>query len=499
MDTFSFQNGPAAASSRRHILWLWFALALFLVQSLPYLSYRWVTDESWYAAPAYSLAQGHGLKDIAVGPNDLENHFDARPPGTAVVIAGFFKLFGPGQIAARAGSILAGMLIVVLVWRLTRDLLGWPGAAIATLVVATDNLIVLTSRSARPEALTVMAILLSLLAVKQYARGGLPGWAFLSGLLMALGTMFHITLLGYIVSLGLLVLFFDRENKRMPLRGFLAYGVGYLAGLIPFAAWILRTPLGREGFQQEYLARASHASLLGKFFKEGHRYSDLLGFNMLHGHGLEALPVRLPVPLVFLFASFLLWKHCRRWFYLELLLLVPTVLWLIYTVNKSSRYTALLAPVFAMAIGAAVSATEGRQRLHRLVLAGAVLTIGFQTAANLVLLHSASTANFNKLSDELRAVVPRGEPVYATITFWLTFHDQPFISYERTTPRMAASDYKARYFIYGDRMMMQGDPTDAAFYNTLFSDFDAIAKQGSVAGRIDDPYYGHLVIYRLRD
>jgi hypothetical protein len=67
--------------------WLGLAILLFLLQTLPYLSYRWVTDESWYAGPAYSIAHGNGVADPAIGPNDLENHFDARPPGTAMVIA----------------------------------------------------------------------------------------------------------------------------------------------------------------------------------------------------------------------------------------------------------------------------------------------------------------------------------------------------------------------------------------------------------------------------
>jgi hypothetical protein len=132
--------------------------------------------------PAYSIAHGNGVADPAIGPNDLENHFDARPPGTAIVISAFFRLLGTGQISARLGSILAGLTIIFFTYRLARDVIGEEGALTATFLIATDNLIVLTSRSARPEALTTMAILASLLAMKQYARSDRIVWAFLSGL-----------------------------------------------------------------------------------------------------------------------------------------------------------------------------------------------------------------------------------------------------------------------------------------------------------------------------
>ena len=156
---------------------LCFAILLFLLQTLPYLSYRWVTDESWYTGPAYSIAHGDGFKDPAIGPNDLENHFDARPPGTAIVIAAGLRLFGTGQIPARMGSILAGLAIVVLTYRLGRDVIGEKGALISTFLVATDNLIVLTSRTARPEALTTMAILASLRNAQGRFFSLSPGWA----------------------------------------------------------------------------------------------------------------------------------------------------------------------------------------------------------------------------------------------------------------------------------------------------------------------------------
>lgn len=479
--------------------WLGFAFLLFLLQALPYLSCRWVTDESWYAGPAYSIAHGNGVADPAIGPNDLENHFDARPPGTAIVIAAAFRLFGTGQIPARLGSILAGLAIIFFTYRLARDVIGEEGALIAAFLVATDNLIVLVSRSARPEALTVMAILASLLAMKEYSRRGQIVWALLSGLLIGIGTMFHITLLGYIVSFAALAIVLDRRRAIFPPRGAISFAFGYVLGLLPFATWILTAPMGSDGFHEEYLSRAEGGRLWSRFLQEGHRYSDLLGLNMLHGHGLESFPVRLPVPLLFLAASFLLWKLRRKWFYLEVLLLTPTVLWLIYTVNKSSRYLALLAPIFALAIGAAVAASGANRRMHNVALALSCLVIAAQVSANVFLLRAARNANYDKVAAELRSVIPPGQTAYGTITFWLALHDYPFISYERTDPWMAANQFHARYFITGDRVMTSSAPGDEAFYEKLRRSMAKVISQSKVVGHFPDPYYGDLKVYELRE
>jgi 4-amino-4-deoxy-L-arabinose transferase-like glycosyltransferase len=488
---------PTGKRPAKEIRWLFLALALFLLQALPYLSHRWVTDESWYAGPGYSVANGNGMRDPAIGPNDLENHFDARPPGTALVIAAAFKVLGVSQTSARIGSIFAGLLVILLTYELSRDVLGTSGALIATFAVATDNLLVLTSRTARPEALTTMCIFAGLLAMKFYFKRRAAWYCFLAGILMALGTMFHITLLGYIVSFGLLAIYIDWKCRSFLLRGALLYTVGFAVGLVPFAVWILTAPQGKEGFRTEYLSRAVKTPLLIKLVHEGHRYSDFLGFNVLHGHGLDWLPIRLPIPLILLFASYLLWKRKREWLYLELLLLVPSLLWLVYTVNKSSRYLSILAPAFALVLGAAVASTKNDPRRKRGMLVLTMFVICAQGASNIFLLNGARKADYNKVETELRSVIPAGETVYGTITFWLAFHDRSFISYERTTPTMAADTYKAKYFIVGDRMMTIGDPEDS-FYEGLRSQLQKVKSNGTLVGHFPDPYYGDLEVYRIR-
>jgi hypothetical protein len=187
----------------------------------------------------------------------------------------------------------------------------------------------------------------------------------------------------------------------------------------------------------------------------------------------------------------------RRWFYLELLLLTPSVFWLIYTVNKSSRYLAILAPVFALAIGAAIAASGANRRLHRVVLALSCLVVVAQMSANFLLLHAARSADYNKVAAQLQSVIPPGQTAYGTITFWLALHDRPFISYERTDPWTAANQFHARYFITGDRAMTGGETTDEAFYESLNRSMAEVIAQSKLVGQFSDPYYGDLKVYEL--
>jgi hypothetical protein len=193
-----------------------------------------------------------------------------------------------------------------------------------------------------------------------------------------------------------------------------------------------------------------------------------------------------------------LWKLRRQWFYLELLLLVPSLLWFIYTANKSSRYLAILAPIFAIAIGAAVAATRAKRKLHGILLALSCIVVVAQLSANILLLHAARNADYNKVAAGLRSVIPPSQTAYGTVTFWLALHDRPFISYERTDPWMAANQFHARYFIAGDRVMTSGEIGDEAFHESLDRSINEVISKSTLVGHFPDPYYGDLKVYKLQ-
>jgi hypothetical protein len=164
-------------------------------------------------------------------------------------------------------------------------------------------------------------------------------------------------------------------------------------------------------------------------------------------------------------------------------------------VNKSSRYLSIVAPIFALVMGAAVAVTCTNQKLHRIALVAFFLVVVAQVSANFILLHAARYADYDKVTADLRSVIPPGQTVYGTITFWLALHDRSFISYERTDPWMAANSFHARYFIVGDRMMTSGETGDEAFYLSLRRSMGEMISQSKLVGHFPDPYYGDLKVY----
>ena len=119
-----------------------------------------------------------------------------------------------------------------------------------------------------------------------------------------------------------------------------------------------------------------------------------------------------------------------------------------------------------------------------------------QSASNYALLLRARRADYNRVATELRQIIPSNATVYGTITFWLAFHEQSYISDERTEPLMAAREYSARYFILGDRVMASGTQWDPEFSRSLEEQLAQIVGVSQLVGNIPDDYYGDLKIYR---
>jgi 4-amino-4-deoxy-L-arabinose transferase-like glycosyltransferase len=216
-------------------LWiLWLGLAVLLMQAAPYLSYRWLPDESWYAATGYSAEQGTGFKDVALAPNDIEGRIDTRPPGTALSAALIFRTLGVSAAKARLAPLLAGLGIVSLVFLFARQVFDEASTLIAVLLAACDTFVVGASRTVRPEALTTLFVMLALLALLGYSRRGRWIFALLAGMAMGVGALCHITIGGFIAACAVLVFVLDVRRGVLPVRGVACFLAGFFAALLPF-------------------------------------------------------------------------------------------------------------------------------------------------------------------------------------------------------------------------------------------------------------------------
>jgi len=98
---------------------------------------------------------------------------------------------------------------------------------------------------------------------------------------------------------------------------------------------------------------------------------------------------------------------------------------------------------------------------------------------------------------ELRQLVPEGKAVYGAITFWMSLHDRPFWSYNRTPLNYVIAQLKPPYWILNDRVMMKGDGAETA-YDELRVKANAYARShGTLVGKVNSPFYGELDVYHV--
>ena len=136
--------------------WLWLALAAALVLRL------WRLDAALWYDEAFSgwLAQLplNQLLQATLG--------DVHPPGYYLVLWAVTRLAGHGEWALRLTSLLAGLGLVVLVWRLGRALSLNPGAVtLATAITALSPFQIYYSQEARAYALLTLAVALAAYAL----------------------------------------------------------------------------------------------------------------------------------------------------------------------------------------------------------------------------------------------------------------------------------------------------------------------------------------------
>ena len=471
------------------------ALFLLSIQSLPYFQHRWVEDESWYSMPAVTLLQTGELRNPALPATDSESHVDTRPPLMPLSIAAAFRLIGVSATAARLGQFLAALLTLLVVYAIGRECGDPLAGGVAALILSADNFFVISSRTARPEVWVALmgACGLSLLLRSQNTRS----WrtAFLAGVVVALGCLFHVHGLGIFLGLSIVLLLQERNNLFRSPRSY-AYVAGFCLAMLPFLVWLALTP--------EHLTAAAHMygkgggrTIAEMLAKEESRLLDLLGVSNQRLHLPIPVPLRLHIVLAFTAAFAVLWRSRRPLFWMLLAVIASELLWFVYLPNETARYYAVIAPLLALSAGLAVSALSDTKWKH-LGIAIAVLCVISQLAGTAIFLNQARKADYPALSTRLREVVPAGHSCYAAMAFQLALFDRQCHSYDRTPFAYTVTVQRPEYMVLGDRVMMRGSGFGHDDYADARSgSFAFVARHGSLVARIDDDFYGDLQIYRV--
>jgi 4-amino-4-deoxy-L-arabinose transferase-like glycosyltransferase len=474
------------------------ACLLFILQELPLFQTRWIEDESSYADAAWTFSREGQIRMSMYPPTDLGSIVDVRPPAMPIAFGQVFKMLGLGIWQARLLPFLGALGAIILTWLLGLHLAGpWSGA-IGALMVATDNMLFMAARTARPEGiiafLNALTFLLFLLAMRRNS------WlsALAAGIVAGAAMNFHINGVIAPLAMGLWALYEYRfAIWRKPVVWI--FFIAALFCLAPYVFWINADRIHQQAYREMQALGTVVQHAAGRLRGEWMRYSDFIGLGNQKLPLPIRLPARAPVVLVILAGAGVLFVYQRRLFWLLGLLLAACMGWWFYLANKNVRYTAVAAPVFALIVAsAAVSFATSRKR-RWVAVAACLLYAANQIAGNAFLTWRFRDADYNRLATELRNAIPAGESVYGANTFWLALNDRRYYSYDRSPFDYAIANLKPRYLILYDRVMIDGSGFGADDFREVRTKATAfVHTYCEKTAVISNPFYGDLEIYRVR-
>jgi len=471
---------------------------LFMAQALPWFTYRWVEDDSWYSSTGYTLFHEGQMRNGIFPQTELEGRADTKPIALPATLAVTFAALGVGPAQARIPEFLACMALVPIVYWIGKLLGGSPAVGLlAALLVSVDNMLFLAARIVRAEAFVSMFGLLAVLLYLLSRRRDSVMLAILSGLSLGLSFNYHVNGFGIAAGIGLLLLAEFRLSIWRSKRAW-ALVLASAATLIPFFVWVAGDPVRWQSFLQQY-SRGSYLTLHDVIQIEASRYRDLLGIGNQRFHFLPfPLPLRLHIVLLTIVSMSVLAVKKRSLFWTLLALMVPCMALWTRLANPPARYFAVIAPYCALAAALAFYMIA-RPKWRTIFGCWCGLVVISEIAGNALLLRQARTADYVACTERLRSLIPQDARVYGVITFFMGLHDYTYCSLERTPPETAAQGLQATYMILNDRLLVHGSGFGKDDFKELRESANQFVRTNAdLVGRVPDPFYGDLEVYRVR-
>jgi len=181
-------------------------ILISVADQIPLHNTRWVPDESWYADAGKTLMQEGRLRLSSFPPSDPSSRVDTRPPAMSAALALSFKLFGVGLWQARLPSYAARTGAILIVFLLGIRYGGLLAGLLAAALLLSDNYLFVAGRTARPEALVTLFLVLTLWLYHQARERKSLLFTFLASLAAAGAMAFHVAGFAAVLTLGLLLL-----------------------------------------------------------------------------------------------------------------------------------------------------------------------------------------------------------------------------------------------------------------------------------------------------
>jgi hypothetical protein len=471
-------------------------ILISVADQIPLHNTRWVPDESWYADAGKTLMQEGRLRLSSFPPSDPSSRVDTRPPAMSAALALSFRLFGVGLWQARLPSYAARTGAILIVFLLGIRYGGLLAGLLAAALLLSDNYLFVAGRTARPEALVTLFLVLTLWLYHQARERKSLLFTFLASLAAAGAMAFHVAGFAAVLTLGLLLLLELRFSVWKSARAW-CFALTIAAAAGSFALWVHSDAHHYAAYQSDYISRAS-VPYNEKINQELLRYEDFVGFSNQRTPLPVRIPVRAHIALAILASFFILWRY-NRTASLDLgVCVAANILWWTYLVNKTARYFSVCAPLFALLIALAAVALLRKTTWTRTVACAVALVLLSQLAGNAFLLYTFRTADYSMVTRQLRTAIPRDKSAYGLTTFWLALNDHKYYSYDRTTFDYAISTLKPDYLILNDRVMLYGSGYGVDDLKVLREQSNAFAQRfASLVAKIPSPYYGPLEVYHV--
>ena len=502
MNTRSGASRGANAGSKQQLILLAVIVTTFVVMQLINFGVRWVDDESWYLMPLPSIHQAGEFRIPSIPGQDV---FWAQTPLLTYLEFILDYLSPLTAKSARAIPLAFGIGLIFGAYLLGSSLFNPRVGVLAAAFTAADNLIFLASRTVRPEILvTAFSVFALWAAVKALGSAKRTLWLFASAVFCGLAAASHPNGLMVAPIVGILILIVG-ENSLKTWRTVTVFGVIAAVAIAPVFIWLIAFDwsndminfktawLGRYGRNGEEGVRQSFTAWSLIKAEINGRYFDFL-----------QLPYRLHIGIsVVLTFLLMVFSRSRKMLALSAIFLFELAFFIfVNNSNPSVRYLTIPMPIIALGLSALLIAwyDEGIQRnlTKQVVAAMLVLSLGLSSlAGNAILLWKFRDADYQTLTEELRAVLPKDASVYGGLFLWLALRDTKFTPYIRTPWKKALATVQPNVVILDDWVMKGGG--DNGTWTALTKEIDEyVAVHGTLVKTIDAGFYGKLRVFHLK-
>jgi 4-amino-4-deoxy-L-arabinose transferase-like glycosyltransferase len=193
------------------------------------------SDSQEYDTYAWNLAQGRGYRGMSPDVVDQDHLTAFRPPGTSIVWAGLYEVFGHRYDVVRIAHCFAGAATILLVYLIGRRSFNETVGLLAAATYSVWPMALLFSTQLMSESLGTLWFLWFVLECLRFAERPTWGRGAWSGLLLGIAVLTRPNPVFMIPLTGLWVFWQFRWNRSVILKG-IAIPLLALATMVPW--WI---------------------------------------------------------------------------------------------------------------------------------------------------------------------------------------------------------------------------------------------------------------------